>query len=247
MKMNCVYVVILGFVAGCSSGPKVDGVAGRFVLDNSNRGDDLPDWTKSTRVGWEDNGMYYVRAEHTVKGNQRVNACYDLAKLDLKEGLLSEISSSIKGEINLASEGTAEELDPMLTKSLMTEIKGNIKGLRVQEQAFERYIVNDVERVDCFVLASMKASDYRQLRSTALQQALSASAEAAKAMRDRQVRFFNEGAPAQTEQKQEVIQPDQTSRGPSQAPQESYHTNLPTVDVGVEVGREAAQKFFQEQ
>jgi hypothetical protein len=193
-------VVTLGFLgltlvlAACASGPKGSKQPGRVVLDNSAHGGVLPEWVNSGSVGWEQGDSIFLKSIYTVGGNQRVNGCYDLAKLEMKESLLSELSQDIKGELNLASEGISEGLDPLVTKSIRTNIEGTIKGLRVREQLFERYVVADVERVECFVQAAMSKVDYNKLKNSVLKQMSSVSDDVAAALRKRQKSFFGDGS-----------------------------------------------------
>ena len=164
----------------------------RVVLDNSNRGGSLPEWATSSKVSWDEGNLFMFKASFTVNGNQRVNGCYDLARFEVKEKLLSEIKEDIKGEINLASEGISDGVDPLLTKSMSSTINGNIKALRFQDEAFERYLVNDVERVDCFVKARLEKSEYLKLRQAVLNNLISVSPGVADAIRKKQKKFFDE-------------------------------------------------------
>ncbi|MBK7962444.1 MAG: hypothetical protein IPK04_15410 [Bdellovibrionales bacterium] len=118
---------VLG-LAGCGSAPHNSLRPGRFVLDNSARGGELPAWVTSGQVAWDQGDSMFFKSTYTVGANQRVNGCYDLAKLELKESLLSELSQDIKGELNLGSEGISEGLDPLVTKSIRTNIEGTVKG-----------------------------------------------------------------------------------------------------------------------
>lgn len=195
-------IVFLGCILGitaCGSRPFSSSKQGRLVLDNSARGGELPAWVSSGQVGWEQGDSMYFKSTYTVGSGQRVNGCYDLAKLDLKESLLSELSQDIKGELNLGSEGISEGLDPLVTKSIRTNIEGTVRGLKVREQYFERYVVSDVERVDCYVQALMTKTDYNKLKNSVLKQMASVSDDVAAAMRKRQHNFFNDDKAANTE------------------------------------------------
>jgi hypothetical protein len=174
----------------CSTSPKSN--QGRVVLENSLKGEDMPNWVSDTKTNWEQDNNLYFKSSYTIAGNQRVNGCWDLAKLDMKESLLSELSQDIKGEINLANEGISEGLDPLITKSIRTNIEGQVRGLKTQEQLFERYTVNHVERIDCFVMGSMTKADYALLKNSVLKNLSSVSAEVAEAVRKRQKDFFTE-------------------------------------------------------
>ena len=93
-------ILSLQIMVGCSSSQKAG--SGRIVIENSVKGDDLPKWVTNTKVSWEESDQHYFKSTYTVAGNQRINGCWDLAKLEMKESLLSELSQDIKGEISLA-------------------------------------------------------------------------------------------------------------------------------------------------
>jgi|GEM_PF-3328404 len=189
MKFRTLLILTLGCL-GCTSRQLVNEQPGRIILDNSLRGEELPEWTRSTKTSWEENGELVSRTSYTVRGNQKVNGCFDLAKLESKEQLLSQLKEEVSGEINLASEGVSEDFDPLITKSLRTSMAGKIQGLRIKEQAFERYMVNSIERIDCFVLSSMKSSDYSNLKSSILQNLVFVDDKVKQAVRERQKKFF---------------------------------------------------------
>lgn len=117
----------------------------------------------------------------------------------MKETLLSEIKEDVVGETLLANEGISENADPLITKSIRTSIAGNIKGLRVNETAFERYVTNDIERLDCFVLGSMTKSEYARLKQMVTNNLVSVSSEVAKAVQQRQADFFDKSRKPATE------------------------------------------------
>lgn len=189
MKTLINLVLLFGALGlfSCSISPKVQQ---REILENSLRGESMPKWVAEAKVAWEEDSNHYFKSSYTVAGNQRINGCYDLAKLELKENLLSELSQDVKGELNLANEGISEGLDPLITKSVRTSIDGTIRGLKTQEQIFERYKISDIERVDCYVKSSMTKSDYQLLKNSVLKQMASVNAEVAEAVRKRQKDFF---------------------------------------------------------
>jgi hypothetical protein len=150
----------------------------------------MPDWVKSTKVSWEDKERIYFKSNFTVTGGQRVNGCLDLAKIELNEVLLSSVKNSMKAEINLANQGIDEGLDPMITKSIQSSLEGEIRGLRPEETVFQRYKIEDTERIDCFVLASLSKSDYARLKQGSFQRLVSVSDEVKAAVQKRQEEFF---------------------------------------------------------
>jgi hypothetical protein len=130
------------------------------------------------------------KSRYTIRGDQKVNSCYDLAKIELKESVLSGITSDLQGELNVAIENTSENSEELYKKSVSEGFGGKIKGLRVSEQVYERYLIRDVERIDCYVLGEIKESEYMSLKRSLAQQIAKSSPELEKALRDRQVQFF---------------------------------------------------------
>jgi hypothetical protein len=147
-------------------------------------------WVKESKTSWEKDELVYFKALYTVKGSQRLNGCFDLAKLEMSEMVLENIRHDIKGEIALANEGIAEEADPLITKSISKSFIGNIKGLIMVEQAYERYMLADNERLDCFVLSTISKQEYRQLKNHSLEQLISVSEDVARVVRKKQKDFF---------------------------------------------------------
>ncbi len=174
-------------ITGCSSLQTE-----RKVLDSNANG--RPNWATGTTMSWLDGDLVHLRSQYTIRGDQRINSCYDFAKVDLKESLLTSLKDDITGELNLAGEGLSEGADPLISKSFRSEFKGRLQGLAISDQYFERYVIADVERIDCFVLSKMKNSDYQRLKSQLLSNLIQVSEEVARAVRNRQKEFF---APAQ--------------------------------------------------
>jgi hypothetical protein len=146
------------------------------------------------KLGGEKEESLLLKGTQTVRGDQRVNACYDFAKMDAKENLISEIQATIRGEINQVSEGTTEIDQIALNKMLQQTVEGSIRGLRLTETAFERYEIKSVERIDCFVLMTLKKSDYQKMKNTLASQVKALSPELSNALLNRSVNFFDEGS-----------------------------------------------------
>lgn len=184
MNKNFKKVILLSlFLTACSSLQ-----SNRKVIDSNSSS--RPKWAEGTEIGWQDGDFTLLRSQYTIRGDQRINSCYDLARVDLKETLLTSLKDDITGELNLAGEGLSEGADPLLSKSFRSEFKGRVQGLSISEQYYERYLVGDVERIDCFVLSKMKNSDYQRLKSQLLTNLIQVSEEVAQAVRGRQKEFF---------------------------------------------------------
>lgn len=183
---------------GCATGPEsVSGTAKR-VLDRSY--DEKPDWLTNQDVSWKDSGLVFYKSTYTVRGDQRINACYDLARLGLFETVLTEVRSELKASNDLASEGTSENEDSLLVKSLSETLQGTLKGVRVKSKAFERYEINEVERVDCHILTEISEKDYLKIKNEIKTAQTSVTEDVAQAVRGKQKRFFSaEPQPKQSE------------------------------------------------
>jgi len=191
MKQNVTKTLLTGVAAAlltaCSS---MTLIPTKVVVDTS-APDGRPKWANSTKILWEENNFVHLRASHTVKGDERVNGCYDLARFDAQESLLTELSVSIKGAIDNAQQSLSESAELILGKVRSGEFKGTIRGLRMTEQFHERYVIGEAERVDCFVLAEMKKRDYDALRLTLLNDLAAADPKLKEAILKKQIKFFD--------------------------------------------------------
>jgi len=208
MKTKIGLTLMLGsLLAGCATTNFAEDKAAekrRVVIDNTYHRPALPDWTRDGKLSWEEKDVIVFKAQHTVRGDQRVDSCFDLAKMDLKENLVTEISSNLRGEINLASEGMSEASETAITKSFTQQLEADIAGLKLSEQLFERYLNADIERIDCFVMGKMTRRDYEALRMRVLQNTAKSNSELAQILKHRQLNFFNRDLPQNTSKVQEL-------------------------------------------
>lgn len=184
-----IYILVLSLCA-CASQQKTEIKPGRLVIDNSKHGSELPAWVYDTAISEEEGDKILFKSQFTIMGSERVNSCYDLAKLEMNEKVLSEIDNEFRGEVLMASQGITDG-GPLLTKSLISKLSGNIRGLRYKDQAYERYVTSGIERIDCFVRAQMSKRDYIALKTSVLDQLVASNNEVAIAMRKRQALFLN--------------------------------------------------------
>ena len=77
----------------------------------------LPQWVKSTKVIWNENDKIQLRTEHQVRGDERVNGCFDLARLDASENVLTEIADDVKGTIDNSQTSVSENAEVVLGKA----------------------------------------------------------------------------------------------------------------------------------
>ena len=173
---------------GCaSSGSKASGhLVDRRVIETSYQQDQQPAWLRDSRTSWDEGEQHVIRSSYTLSGNRRVNGCFDLAKTEGKEALVSEVANDIKGELVRASQGTDENVDEGITKTWIEKYQGDTRGLRFTEQAYERSVTNDVERIECFVLGRIKNSDYAQIRARILSNVVRSDDRIKKMLVDRQ-------------------------------------------------------------
>ena len=187
-RIALISVEVLIF-AGCANTP-VSSKNTKIIIEQSYSGS-KPEWIAKDLISWSDDQLVYFKTSYTIRGDQRVNGCYELAKLLINETLVGEIKSEVKAESNLANEGISEGNDVLLTKSITHTSEGIVKGLRSIAQAYERSLTNEIERVECFVLTQIPKSEYAALKSQSINNLLSVKREVAEAVRKRQSEFFN--------------------------------------------------------
>ena len=187
MKNKMIMSLGILILNGCAN--MVPASMTKMIVDKS-YSNHRPDWMDNQKESWEENDSIYFKTTYTIRGDQRMNVCYDLARLSVHETVLAEIKSDIRAENNLASEGLSENEDQMITKSLTESLKGTISGLNIQSKMFERYVINSTERIDCSILTSIKKSDYAKVKRNSAQVVLSVRAKVADAVREKQQRFF---------------------------------------------------------
>lgn len=181
-------IITLALTTSCSSlvAPK-----GRVFLDSTTHNDSPPDWVKSLKSSWEKDKQIFVKVTHTIRGDERVNACYDLVAMDAKERILSELANEVRGSLDTAVDSISEDAEVVLGKVRSGEFSGRITGLRINEQYFERYLIADTERVDCHILAQISASDYNTLKRQVVHQVAKADPRIREAIANKQAQFFH--------------------------------------------------------
>lgn len=181
---------LLLLLAGCST---TQWSERRVFLDSTLHKDSAPDWVTSTRVREEKGGVIHLRALHGVRGNERVNGCFDLARLDAREVILSEIAADIKGRLDEAQQSLSESAELVLGKSRSEKFEGKMNGMKFTDEYFERYRIAEQERIDCYVLAELSVSDYQSLKRSILDQVTAADPRIKEAILAQQIHFFDEG------------------------------------------------------
>lgn len=186
-------------ISSCSStGPT------KVVLDSS---PERPDWVKGNKIIWEDSGNTYLRSTHTVNGSERINGCYDLAKLDSKENLLSEIANDVRGRLDNAQQSISENAEVLLGKVRSGEFEGKITGLRHLETYYERYRIGETERLDCQVLSEISRANYNTTKQAVLNKLIAIDQRIKEAITKKQVEFFSDSPAAQKTPERETASP----------------------------------------
>ncbi len=172
---------ILALFVACASTPK------KVVIDSSPV---RPTWMDTNKIAWDDGARVFLKSNHTVKGNERLNGCYDLARLDAKENLLSEIANDVRGRIDNAQQSISENAEVILGKVRSGQFEGQISGLRFSEQYFERYRIQDTERIDCYLLAEITLSDFNRTKQAVVNKVAEADPRLKEAIARQQIDFF---------------------------------------------------------
>jgi hypothetical protein len=161
---------------------------GKTVLDSSQS---KPSWVNKNKVTWEDDGVVYFKSMRSVKGNERLNACYTLSELDAKEQLIAQIKNDLKGSIDSVENSTLEDGEIVLGKVRSSEFKGSVHGMKKTEEYFERYTINaESERIDCYTLNEIKLTDYNKTKKAVLERVIEADPRIKEAITQKQIDFF---------------------------------------------------------
>ena len=184
MKHIIVFISTLWFIS-CSTYT----VKSKVILDQSTPS--KPKWASSSKIAWEKKGVIYLRATHTVQGNERANGCIDLAKLDAKENLISEIQNEVRGALDNAQQSISEDAEVILGKSRSAEFSGKISGLRFIESYWEKYQIGQIDqKLTCHVLAQMKMRDYTETKKAVVNKVIKADPKLRHIIAKKQIDFF---------------------------------------------------------
>lgn len=162
----------------------------RVWMDSSTHEDAAPDWTRGLSPIWEKGDKVWVHTQQTVRGDERVNGCMDLARLDAREILLTEIASDVRGSIDSAQQTLSENAELVLGKVRTGEFRGRITGLRHTEEYFERYRIANAERIDCHVLSEITAEEFAKLKRNVGEEIRKIDARVRDAVSRKQAEFF---------------------------------------------------------
>ena len=153
---------------------------------------DKPSWAKSSNARWEENNEVFIRATSTVKGNEKVDDCYELAKLNVKEVLISELQNSIKGTINDTFQSMSASTEIILGESKTSEFAGQIKGLKFTEKYFEKSLMDGAERIECQILSEITQKDYDKMKHLIVNKVQEVDPTIKEAVKQKNIDFFAE-------------------------------------------------------
>ena len=180
---NLAFIVLIISLIGCSS------TANKVVLDTS--ASDKPDWVDSSKMVWKDEGKNFFRGSYTVRGDERANGCIDLAKLNVKEALITEIQEDLRGAVESAQDSIKTDAELLLTKSRSAQYEGEISGLRFTSSYWEKYaLVNGEEKTSCYVLSEIEDKDYMKTKRRIVNKIVAANPGLKKAISENQINFF---------------------------------------------------------
>lgn len=183
-------LVMAGLIGGalaitaCSSNPK------KNVVEAGNQ-ENRPTWATGSKITWTEGDQVYFRSQYTIRGDERVNGCYQLARIDANTTLLREIAEDIRGQIDSAQQSISENAETILNQSVTSDFSGRVSGLRFLEQYHERYIASSTERVDCYVFSAIKKADYEAIRRSVVHKITEADPGLKAALNKKQIDFFS--------------------------------------------------------
>lgn len=213
---NLLTLAMIGMV-GCSS-------MERRFLDSSNHENKPPLWVKDLDVRSEDETKVQLKVTHTIRGDQRLNACFDMARLDLSEELLKEVAENLRGALDNAETHISEEAEVVLGKVRSSDYSGQLSGVIVKSRYFERYQIKDAERIDCHLLGEISKSDYRKLKQRIIDKLSQVDSKIKEAIAKKQVDFFKDDSKRQittvSETKTETAEAESKQESPEDSDKE---------------------------
>ncbi len=169
-----------------------------------------PDWVESTKISWTEGDQVFFKSQYTIRNDERLNACFQLAKLESKETLLREIAEDLRGQIDNAQQGISENTELILSQVRSSEYSGKVIGMKFLEQYHERYVSSGVERSDCYVMAGIRKADYDQIKRQVLYKIVDADPDLKRVIKDRAIQFFNNDKPNNSDKERGTLPPKAT-------------------------------------
>ena len=197
-------VALLAMLTACSTmGPK------KVVVDSSS---DRPSWVSDNKMTWDNDSRIYFKAKVTVRGDQRLNGCYNLASNDNREAMLRSIVDELKGATDEAQTDLNENAESLLGKVRSGKWAGKIYGFKDHEQYFERFQIRDegsgekTERQDCYTLSYISKSDYNRTLQELVNKIAAVDPRLREAITQKQIGFFGDTDKLTTDRKAASIE-----------------------------------------
>ncbi len=187
MKIKiCLVLLMPILLIACSSG-----LVKKVVLDSSTSS--KPDWVDSNNLAWKDDNKFFFKGTYIIRGDERANACVDLAKLNVKEALITEIQEELKGAVDSAQDSIRADAEIILTNSRSARYQGAISGLRFTSSYWEKYALrNYEERISCFILGQISEAEYLKTKRNIVNRITRANPKLKEAVAKKQINFFKE-------------------------------------------------------
>lgn len=189
---NRTLMLAIGLALSACSGSGIK----RVVIEESKT---RPNWVDDERLSYEQDDRIWFKSRDTVRGDQRLNACFLLAANDNREAMLRAIVDGMRGATDEAQADISENAELVLGKVRSGEWSGKIYGFRDEGQFFQRVQIRDeasgsvTERLDCFVLSSIGKSDYAKTRAEVMNRIVAIDPKIKEAIGNKQADFFKEG------------------------------------------------------
>lgn len=171
-------------LTGCSTPAELK----KIVLDESPGS--APAWVTDSKTAWEADGILNVRATQQIRGNERLSGCYDLARLNAKTLIVTEIQEEIRGLLTTHEASISENAEIVLSKSRSAEFNARAQGVRSVGEHFVRYRIGEEERIDCHVLSNISKDDYNRLKRAILYKVEEADPKLKEQIRQKHIDFF---------------------------------------------------------
>ncbi len=179
-------LILLVAVSSCSSRP-----IGKTILDTSTP--NKPDWVDSDKLSWKEDKNIFFKGTYAVRGDERANGCIDLAKLNAKEAVITEIQEELKGALDSAQDSIRADAEIILTNSRSARYQGVISGLRFTSSYWEKYaLINYDQRISCFILGRISEAEFRKTKNNILNKITRANPKLKEAIAKKQINFFEE-------------------------------------------------------
>jgi len=167
----------------------------KVVIDKS---PSMPEWVKETNVNQLDGDQIYLVGRESIKGDQRLSGCFEMASFELKNKIIREVGEEIRGTIDQAIPDISENSEAVLSRVSTGKWTGKLVGLSTDSEYFERYRLFDFnqadsykERIDCFVRMKIAKSDINRMKRDIIEELKKVDPKIKEAILNKQVNFFS--------------------------------------------------------